>query len=342
MRIGFYFLIACIGCSFSLQSQSRSDTLRSTYIQDYPNHFFIWPVLKHRTLSFEIRDADSRRNRIFFKPNNAATFGAGFYLFEIGFELTFAIPLEEQSRKIYGVSDSRDLQVNILAKSWGIDAYNQKYSGFYKDDSRIRIGDSEPYPQRPDIETRNYGLFGFYVLNNKKFSLRSPYNFIDRQKKSGGSVILYAAINSFEVTGDSTLLTGKSLQGFENGAQFKSLSYTTLSVGPSYSYNLIWKKFFINGTVGVGPAHHWVYYRDPQNIQHYDISINATYSLRFAAGYNSDRFFGGLGFAMQSRVVNFEDVIIENASQTVRLQIGYRFKERGILKKKAWEFLPKF
>jgi hypothetical protein len=342
MRIGFYLFIVCMCCSFSLQGQSGSDTLRSTYIQNYPNHFFIWPVLKQRTLSFEIRDADNRRNRIFFKPNNTATLGAGFYLFEIGFELTFAVPLEERSRKIYGISDSRDLQINIIAKSWGIDAYNQKYSGFYKDDSRIRLGGSEPYPQRADIETRNYGLFGFYVLNNKRFSLRSPYNFIDRQKKSGGSMILYAALNSFEMNADSVLLAGNSLQGFGNGAEFKSLSYTTLSIGPSYSYNLVWRKFFINGTIGIGPAHHWVYYRDGDNAHRYDISINSTYSLRFAAGYNSDRFFGGVGFAMQSRVVRFEDVIVENASQTVRFMIGYRFKECGILKKKAWELIPEF
>lgn len=340
---GRLFLFTMFICSaVSLHGQSIRDSLRSTYIQDYPNHFFIWPVLKHRTLSFEIRDASNRNNRIYFKPNNAATLGAGFYLFEIGFELTFAVPLEEQSRKIYGVSDSRDLQINILAKSWGIEAFSQKYSGFYKDDSRIRIGGSEPYPQRPDIETQNLGLFGFYVFNNKKFSLRSPYNFIDRQKKSGGSLILYAAINSFNVVGDSSLLAGTSLEGFKSGAAFKSLSTTSLSVGPSYSYNLIWKRFFINGTFGVGPAHHWVYYRDDKNVQHYDIGINSTYSLRFAVGYNSDRFFGGFGFAMQSRVVKFEDVIVENANQTIRFQIGFRFKERGVLTKKAWELIPRF
>jgi hypothetical protein len=340
IRVVFVLWIVCLS-HFQLDAQTATDSLRSSNIQYYPDHFFVWPVFKYRTLFFEIRNGEEGRHKVFFRPNSAATLGAGFYLFEVAIELGFTMPIDERSRKVYGQTTSRDLQLNVLAKSWGIDVYSQRYSGFYKDDNRINISGAEIFPQRPDVKTRNFGALSFYVLNHRKFSLRSAYNFIDRQKESGGSVILFGTLNTFKVEADSSLLSGKALQGFGEGSDFKTLQYTSLSIGPGYSYNFILKKFFLNGTFSVGPAHHWVYYVEAQGAERYDININATYFVRFAVGYNSDRFFGGIGFSSQSRVVNFESVRFENASQTVRLVAGYRFKEKGILKKRAWDFIPK-
>jgi hypothetical protein len=337
-----FLILLCCSTINNLFAQQKIDSLRAHYIQEYPNHFFIWPVVKYRSLSFEVRDADRNRNKVLFRPNNAASLGVGLYLFEIGIELTFAVPVEERAKEIYGKTKARDLQLNVLTKSWGIDLYRQRYTGFYKDDTRVKIPASQPYPQRPDIETRNFGVSGVYVLNNKKFSLRSAYNYAERQLRSEGSFIGYGTLNSFKLNADSSLLGANTLKGFGIGADFKDLRYTTLSIAPGYSYTLTVNKVFINGTLTIGPAHHWVYFRGADDKDRYDISFNATYSLRLAAGYNSDRIFGGLGLVVQSRVVKFEDVRFENSSQTLRFLIGYRFRERGILEKRAWDFFPVF
>ena len=50
----FFTLILFLGASFHLfaqedvevyTSQSEYDSIRSTYIKSYPDHFFLWPVL---------------------------------------------------------------------------------------------------------------------------------------------------------------------------------------------------------------------------------------------------------------------------------------------------------
>ncbi len=334
------FLVAFILFAQTATSQQTVDSLRANYIQEFPDYFFIWPVLKYRSLSFEVRDRNNDNNRISFRPNNTSSFGLGFYLFEVGFEVTFAVPLGEQQKQIFGESKARDLQINVLTRSWGVDLYHQKYSGFYKDDVSVKIPKATPYPQRPDIETRNFGISGFYVFNHQKFSLRSSFNYAERQLRRKGSFMLYGTINSFKTEADSAILSAAARSDFGNGADFEDLRYTTLSVAPGYSYNFILKKFFVNGTLTVGPAHHWVYYQEENGAEHYDVSFNATSTLRLAVGYNSDRIFGGVGLVIQSRAVKFGDIRFGNASSTIRFLIGYRFKEKGLLKKRVWDFVP--
>lgn len=341
MHKGFLFVFI-LSLYFGASAQQSADTLRTFYVQEYPDDFFIWPVLKYRSLFFEVRDHADNEDRIVFRPNNAATFGLGFYVFEIGFEVTFAIPLGEDQINIFGESDARDLQANILGKSWGVDLYHQKYSGFYKDDSRVTIPKATPYPQRPDVNTRNFGVSGFYVFNHQKFSLRSSYNYAERQLISKGSVILYGTINSFHLTADSAILGEPAREGLGAGSDFVNLKYTTMSIAPGYSHNLVYKRFFVNGTFTLGPAHHWITVKPENGKERNDIGFNSTYSVRLAVGYSSDKIFGGIGWVVQSRVVRFEDIRFENSSQTLRILIGYRFRERGILEKRAWDFIPFF
>ena len=330
--------IAIVICAQTASAQRSVDTLRSFYIQEYQDKFFIWPVLKHRSLTFSVSDRDNDKQSVVFKPNNTGSLGFGFYLFEVGFEVAFAIPVDERQKEIFGETKARDLQINVLTKSWGVDLYHQKYSGFYKDDQRTKMVIDGS--KRPDIDTRNFGISGVYIFNHQKFSLRSAYNFAERQIRRKGSFILYGTINSFKAEADSAMLSSPMRIGFKDGSNFEDIKYTTLSVAPGYSYNYVLNKFFVNGTLTLGPAHHWVYYQEENGTDHYDVSFNVTSTLRLALGYNSDRVFGGVGFSLQTRAVVFEDIRFENSSSTVRILIGYRFNEKGVLKKQVWDFIP--
>lgn len=331
----FIYLLAT-----QLKAQETYDSLRAYYIQEYTDRFMVWPVLKQRSLSFSVRDRRQLKQRIDFYPNTSFTLGVGAYLFETVIEVTFAIPLDEKRKAIYGESTARDLQVNMLSKKFAGDIYYQKYSGFYIDDKRISVPSGAPFTQRADIVTRNFGIGGIYVFNNRKFSLRSAFNYVDRQVHSRGSFIIGAAINSFKLTADSVVLTPSALPAFGEGSAFELIRGTTLSIAPGYSYTLVWRKFFVNGTFALGPAHHWIRYREGNSVED-DITINTASIVRLGLGYNSDRYFGGLGFSAQSRAVNFGDTRFINTTSMFRAVVGYRFKEFGILKKRAIDFISR-
>jgi len=316
------------------------DSVRSLYIKSFPDHFFIWPVLKQRRLDFEMNSLVDKGTSLEYKSNKPYSIGIGLYLFELGVELAGAIPLDEQSKKIYGESDASDLQLNIIGKKWGIEGYIQKYKGFYVVDPNVEIPDGTPYPQRADIETRQIGSTVNYTFNNKKFSFRSVYNFADRQLRSAGSILLFGSISGFKARGDSAIIDPAYASDFGEAARVKSIRSTALAVAPGYTYSIIYKGFFLNATLAIGPSHNWLLYETDDGRSKNDIKFDFFVAGRIGVGYNGDRFFGGLGFINQGRSAKFDNVEMVSSSGTFKIMIGYRFEEFGILKKRVWD-IPK-
>jgi hypothetical protein len=318
---------------------SRIDSVRDQYIKRFPDHFFFYPVIKQRSLNFELEKKD-RSNLLTYKPNNAFNFGVGMYLFELNFELAFAVPTDEKKNTLYGNSDARDIQLNILGKKFGIDAFYQNYSGFYITEKGKEPPANTPYPQRADIDSKNFGLTGNYVFNNRKFSFRSVYNFAERQLYSKGSFLMFASLSSFKLSADSSILDTAQEQMFGSKVSFKDLRFTTFSIAPGYTYSLIFNNFFLNGSLAIGPAHHWVKYNLEQGASHNEIAINSFVAARIGIGYNGNRLFGGITFVTQGSNVKFEDVRFSNNNGSFKILIGYRFREFGFLKKRIWDLLP--
>ena len=176
-----------------------------------------------------------------------------------------------------------------------------------------------------------------YAVNRNKFSLKAAYNYSERQLKSAGSFIISGTLNTFQLQADSSILTSDPTAS----PAFRQFRYTALSVAPGYAYSLIYKSFFLNGVVSLGPAHYWLMHTWRSGAEQYDISINSFADIRLALGYNGDRIFGGMSFITQSRNIRFDDIRFNNGNYTFKLLVGYRFREVGILKKRAKDYIPK-
>ena len=334
------WLLAQDAAEITVNTPNKYDSMRSIYIKTYPDHFFVWPLLKQRRLDFDITDLPAKNRRLLYKSNSPFALGFGAYIFEVGLEITFAIPLDEKSKEKFGPSDARDLQLNVFTKNWGLDVFRQKYSGFYIDDPSIKIPDDAPYPQRADIRTSNTGLTWSYIFNHKRFSLRSSYNFAERQIKSAGSFILFTTIAGFKTRGDSAIVGDVYRDNYGMDAKIQELKSTSFSIVPGYTYNLVRKGFFLTGTLAVGPSHNWLYFKSEDGDTKNDIEFRAFFVGRLAIGYSNDRFFTGLSFGSQGGIIKFDSIQLTSSSGTFKLLVGYRFRETGFLKKRLVD-LPK-
>lgn len=331
---------ACLLLLYSITSgfaQDGNDSVRQKYIHTFEEYFSAWPVVKKRTLAFQAAQKNDRSNRVNFLPNDSYSIGAGAYVFDVTVELAFAIPIEEKSYFLYGRSDALDVGLNALARAWGADLYYQKYRGFYADDPSIDYTGGQPYPQRRDILTRNFGITGFYIFNRKKFSFQSAFNFSERQVKSSGSFLISGAINSFKLTADSAVLDASYRNEFGEGSAFEDLRYVTVSLMPGYAYHFIYRYFFVNAALMAGPGHNWINYKNQNGSGKNDITFNSLLSLRIGAGYNGKRFFAGIAYMRQWRNVDFGNIYFTNSSTVFRVLAGYRFKEFGVLRKSVWD-----
>jgi hypothetical protein len=333
-------LLAQDDIQVSRYPKGKADSVREQYIQSFPDHFFIWPVIKQRKLAFEMQRISNRDRNVVFESNKPYSFGVGLYVFELAVELAFAVPLDEQSKYIYGESAARDIQLNVLGKKWGGDVFYQKYNGFYVNDESVKIPPGTPYPQRGDIATRNYGVTLNYTFNHGRFSFRSAYNYVERQLRSSGSFLLFGSLSSFRAAGDSAILGDPYAPEFGADAYIKNIRVTSLSIAPGYTHSLIYKGFFLNGALAIGPSHNWLAFTPENANTKHDIKFNAYFSARIGLGYNGDHIFGGISFMSQARTAKFETVQLSSANNLFKILIGYRFKEFGILKKRVWD-LPK-
>jgi hypothetical protein len=316
-------------------STSHVKTNREDYIKQHPDHFFIWPVLKQRTQNYELKTTKPEKRTIGYYSNKPYSLGVGMYLFEVAAEITFAIPLNEKSKTIYGESKSSNLQLILLGKKWGVDGYFQRYKGFYLQDSEVPVPADTPYIQRPDINTQNIGLNVNYNFNYNKFSFRAAYNYSERQLRSAGSFLLFGSLDNFKISGDSALI-GKEYEGaFLGPSKIRKINSWLIGALPGYTYSVVYEGFFINGTLGLGPAYNFLNYTMEDNVTNSKSTVNMLFAIKISAGYNGDRFFGGMIFTNQSGNTKIENLNVTSSVASFKILVGYRILERGILKKRA-------
>jgi hypothetical protein len=274
-----------------------------------------------------------------FSPNIKFHTGLGFYLFEIGFQFIVAIPRSQSNINEFGESNSLDLQANLIGKNWGLDLFHESYQGYYVEDTYAPLASGIPKPQRRDIETTNAGVSAFYFFNKQRYSVRSIYNFYERQLKSAGSTLVALNYSQFSLRADSLIYSLSQKLTLGNRGDFNRMNYRTLAVAGGYGYNLVLKKnWFIGTNVSAGPVFQWFNYADADQ-EKTVFEVRPYLNWRATIGLNSERIFAGLTYSFQTVDVDYENIHLSSRNGTFRLAFGYRFKEVGILKKRASEFI---
>ena len=313
--------------------QTGHDSLRQFYVRPYAKQFFIGPVIKQRTVSFQLRNRFDVY-KITFRPNHSYSAGIRLHVLGVGTEFTMAIPLATRNKERFGETEVTEFSFNSISKDWLADFYWQRYSGFYFERSWDPVKSSEVHPQLPDMEVINSGFTYTYIFNHEKFSIRSPYQFTEHQTKSRGSFLLGFIFSRFQVTGDSSIVHSSDHDYFGLGVTARSLDFANLSIMPGYSYNFIYKNFFLNLTALGGPAHYWINYAPAVGEKRYDIDVNFASSFRAAVGFNAENYFAGLSYQSNSHHSKYLEARFSSSVSTFRLLAGIRFTERGLLAKR--------
>ncbi len=325
-----------IGISFANCQEINLNTLaRKKYVEQFTEYYFIWPVVKHRSTDFVIQSTQESQQKLTFRPNVSYHAGAGVYMFGIGIQILIALPASRASIQTYGKSRALDLQLNAVSEYWLVDIFTQNYKGYYRDKGTPGV----PILQRPDIRTWNTGIIGSYFFDKRKFSIRSTINYYERQLKSAGSFLISGNINTFSLHADSSIYPSSAESIFGHAANFQRADYTTIAIAPGYAYNFVFDNYFVGGAFAVGPAMNWLYYQVESQPQKSSVQLKTYVDLRLSAGYNSERFFIGAVFTVQSRNIQFEGVTLTSSNDVLKIAMGYRFREKGIMKKRLSDLL---
>lgn len=307
------------------------DTARSDYVKEFPDDFNVKLFASNRLLILNLVDKNGENRKINYAPNDRGYIGIGTYIFDLGLELAFKMPLAfGRSKSRYGDTDFIDFQGSLYGKKWSADATFQKYDGFYVSNAIDVYPDfdvEKNYPQRSDLSVMNISLNGIHIFNHQKFSFRSGFVQADKQIKSAGSPILILSATRYSVRADSLLMPFS-----EDDRNFSDGRFVSFSVLVGYAYDFVFDNFFIklNANGGSGVQHQKFNLSNSEK-QRWDMEPKLNF--RAALGYDNERFFAGASFMMQKTSINFDGIRINNTTGNYKIFAGYRFKEFGILKK---------
>lgn len=285
--------------------------------------------------SIELDNPDINK-KLKYEPNGNTSIMLGFNHKWLGLSFNFSPGFMNKDDEIYGESKRFDTQLNVYAKTFGIDAYLQYYKGFYLRNPEDFISwGNKNFPVQPSLESLSFGLSAYYFFNNKKFSFKAAFNRTQVQKKSAGSFILGTYINADIVNSPGGFIPTElpdSLLGYYNID-----AYVTSSFGIScgYAYTLVFlKNFFINASLVPGLAYRSATFQTNDNDTKVAGNITGSLNARIALGYEGKHLYTGLTFVSFADSYNYESISISSSTGNIRFFIGKRFNTPKLFHKK--------
>ena len=276
----------------------------TTYIKPFDNKLSLRTYLSMKFISME-QEVDGEIKK--FMPNSPMSLGAGVSINNTIINLSYGYGLNFMKDDKKGRTKALDFQIHNYGRKFIIDLFVQKYHGFYTSDNADK--NIQLYP---DLKIQQYGAFGQYVFNNKKFSYKAAFNQNEKQLKSAGSFLAGGGIYFSKINSDSSFVhkSKNSLRNFQFG----------FSGGYAYTW-AINKRWFASGsaTTGVNFGTERINDFGKQKIE-----IYPTFFPRISVGYNKEKWSLGLSYVNNFIFSSFSDNNNSNIGlSSGNFQIGY-------------------
>lgn len=173
-----------------------------------------------------------------YMPNNPFELGLGLSINNTVLSFSYGYGFDFFRDKKKGKTKSFDFQFHNYGNKYVFDIFFQRYKGFYLEDD-----DSKNIELFPNLSVNQYGVFGQYVFNGKKFSYKAAYVQNERQLRSAGSFMLGGGVYYTQIRSDNSLKFNdkENITNFQFG----------ISLGYSYTW-VIKRNYFVNGSISGG------------------------------------------------------------------------------------------
>lgn len=233
---------------------------------------------------------------------------------------TFSIPLSDLgTTSELGRGRSLGANLELFRDKYYLNANGRRTIGF----EERRVG--EPNVFRDDIKFYNVLLFGFRVLNSKRFSLQSSFKQRSRQLKRAGSLLLAGAVARQVLLADS-LNVPLSRSGNDDYTVTR-YAQSRVGVGLGYAYTFLFgKNFFVTPLLLSGPEVRFLAY-DPRDEDRVIERLRLSLRIRgrFAIGINGRHNYAALTASYLPSADYSENIDARVNETRIELAVGHRF-----------------
>ena len=316
----------------------RHDT---AYIKSYYKRLVVALPISNRFLRFTLLDLESG-NKLNFAPNLQFNLGLCVSSRWATFIINSRIKVYSGDSDIKGETKYRDYQLNLYGRKFTTDMFIQYYNGFYIKNSKNydTYLEEKPYAIRADVSAFNMGISSYYIVNHRRFSYGNSFGFVEKQKKSAGSILLGVYYSYFDVNSSPSLLTDPFRSEFDSLSYIRSGHSHNFGVNLGYIYTLVFlKKCYTTVSLvqGIG-GKQMVYKRDDSTSLKQLVAGTGKLHVRFGLGYDQGRYFiGTMGLFDYFMFGGRSNSILNYSHGKFMVYVGYRFSvlrpEKKLLKK---------
>jgi len=291
----------------------------SSFIQSTDNKCLLGLLTAYR--NFEITAKGGFKGTARFKN---ASFGPGARIKYGKASFSFVVPVRRNYIDPNLKQTNYKLSVNRRTNHYWLESSIRFSKGF-----ELYLEDQQEMDFEKNMRMWNGNVAVLFPLNKDKFSLRSSFKFRDIQLQSKGSFLLGSSLNYLNIQIDAD-----DDDGFEIEEDKELDLYKNISVGAAagYGYTFIHKSIFVTG-VGMGGLDlRRLTLRHEAGKDHY-LRVNPNFNFRFAAGYNTQRFFAGIYAESQFELVNQKVVGTQEKTNSIGITAGIRIDPPRFLRR---------
>ena len=238
-----------------------------------------------------------------YQPNNRINLGLGASYRAITLNLGFPVPFINQDDEVKGRTRYLDAQANILTQGTATNLFLQGFSGYYlSSHTHGEVNWLMDYarPYRPDVWQFNVGVSSVRILNSERFSYRASFNQDAWQRRSQGSWLVGGYATWFSVQADSSMVPTMLQGSFIGSTQMRRGSFGDLGPMGGYVYTFVIREHIfmtlsLVGGAGVSTQRTRQPVEDGERL-HARVGPGWHAQLRAGAGYNSARYYAGVGY----------------------------------------------
>jgi len=328
---------------------SKKDTIKKEYYIDMSDQLLVKVFASTSFLKLGINNKISQ-NKIEMAPLGMVNVGAAFNHKWLGIGATLGLPSNDLEVAKKGKTTRLDLMLNIYNKRFVIDGFYQNYSGYHLSNAvNVAEWQSDTLPQFSNFRQEALIISGLYIVNHKKFSIKSAFVKNAIQLKSAGSIVAGFFFNYDAARNSSGFLDNDSIKT-ELKMDFPFTAYSAATLGSSvgYSYNFVFSKYwYANATLSFGfgmnqfNADTLGYLDSTQTIissgSKSKTLIGTQLLLRASFGYERNNMIIGFNYIGNMRGVTVDNYQFNPFSANFRIFVAKRFGKFGSKKTKKVE-----
>lgn len=328
MRLLILILLTFSGSILTAQviNFSNFNTIDSNYISIFKETYSVSANVLNRKFFMRITDLEGFGNTIEYSPNSKLKFGiTGSYKgFRMGF--SFNIPDDGSNKgitKSFGVFAHSQTSIYNLS----FDMFYNSDQGYYLKKPELHYpswNQSQAYPSRSDMKSKNIGL-SLQLIFSSKLSLKAALYQDARQDKSAGGFGFDLAFRNTNLSADSSIIPYTQLKYFTTLNSITNLKYNSFALSPTYAYTLVYKYFFSTSLASLGIA-----YQSQERKSKLTTDISHRLSSRFKImqvfGFQYLQWFGNVNFIYEDNIMKINNEVRFNTGyNALNFVLGKRF-----------------